>query len=199
MLPPRRQTIPIFPLNAVLFPAGVLPLKVFEQRYMDMAKHCLADNSNFGVCLIREGLEVGKPAIPETIGCTARITDWDMEQLGVLQVRTVGEERFRILGSSTSANGLIVASVEMIPAEEDVAIPSELAGCTELVRKVVENVGKASFAEPYHFESASWVGHRLSEFLPIKIAAKQKLMELSDPIARLEILAQFLTQQGLMK
>ncbi|HVK54612.1 MAG TPA: LON peptidase substrate-binding domain-containing protein [Burkholderiales bacterium] len=199
ILPPLRQTIPVFPLNTVLFPGGILPLKVFEQRYMDMAKECIKHGSVFAVCLIREGQEVGAPATPEPIGCTARITEWDMEQLGVLQIRTLGESRLRIMESSVNDKGLIMAHAEMLPMEDDVDLPPEFSGCAELVRKVVENAGEKSFAKPYYFESASWVGYRLSEFLPLKIAAKQKLMELSDPIARLQILAHFLTQQGLLK
>src|SRR5437868_12582777 len=145
MLPPRRQIIPIFPLNTVLFPSGVLPLKVFEQRYMDMTKICLSNDTVFGVCLIREGQEVGSPAVPEFIGCTARITKWDMEQLGVLQLRTMGEDRFRILASSADANGLITADAELIPAEEDVVMPPEFIACVELVRRVVATAGEASF------------------------------------------------------
>lgn len=199
MLPQPRQTFPIFPLNTVLFPGGVLPIKVFEERYMNMTKQCLQANSVFGVCLIVEGQEVGSPAVPENVGCTARISDWDMEQLGVLQIRTLGEERFRIIERHTSSNGLIVAEAEMIPAEEEVEVPIDFSGCTELVRKVIERVGAESFAPPYRYENASWVGYRLSELLPIKVAAKQKLMELTDPMARLEVLAQFLTQQGLMR
>lgn len=198
-LPPHRQTIPIFPLNTVLFPGGILPLKVFEQRYMDMAKACLKDNSVFGVCLIRDGKETGAPAVPESVGCTGRISDWDMEQLGVLQVRTLGEDRFRMLDSHITARGLILGEVEIISAEEEVQVPPEYVGCTELVRKVIESVGEENFAKPYRFESANWVGYRLSEFLPIKMAAKQKLMELTDAVARLEVLAQFLIKQGLMR
>ena len=199
MLPPRRQNLPIFPLNTVLFPGGVLPLRVFEPRYMDMVKACLKDASPFGICLIREGQETGKPAVPETIGCTARIIDWDMEQLGVLQIRTLGEERFHIIGSRDNGKGLILAEVETMAAEEETSVPTEFLGCVELVRKVIASVGEEAFAKPYQYESASWVGYRLSELLPIKNAAKQKLMELSDPVARLEVLAQFLTQKGLMR
>jgi Lon protease-like protein len=199
ILPPHPKTIPLFPLKAVLFPGGILPLKIFETRYMDMAKACLKDGSVFGVCLIREGQEVGKPAVPETIGCTARITDWDMEQLGVLQVRTLGEERFRIVGSRDNGKGLLIGDVEMVSADEEMVVPVEFQGCAELVRKVIENVGDQAFAKPYRYEDAGWVGFRLAEFLPIKLAAKQKLMELSDPLARLEVLAQFLTQKGLMR
>ena len=128
MLPPRRQNLPIFPLNTVLFPGGVLPLRVFEPRYMDMVKACLKDASPFGVCLIREGQETGKPAVPETIGCTARIIDWDMEQLGVLQIRTLGEERFHIIGSRDNGKGLILAEVETMAAEEEISVPTEFLG-----------------------------------------------------------------------
>ena len=199
MLPPRRQTLPIFPLNAVLFPGGVLPLKVFEPRYMDMAKTCLKDASPFGVCLIREGHETGTPAVPESVGCTARIASWDMEQLGVLQIRTLGEDRFRIIDSRDNRKGLILAEVETLAAEDEISVPAEFLGCVAVVQKIIDSIGEEAFAKPYQYENASWVGHRLSESLPIKIAAKQKLMELSDPIARLQILAQFLTQKGLLR
>ena len=78
------QEVAIFPLNAVLFPGGQLALRIFEQRYMEMAKKCLRDDEPFGICLIRSGREVGAPATPEPIGCMARIVEWDMQRLGVL-------------------------------------------------------------------------------------------------------------------
>src|SRR6185503_19497144 len=80
---PLVNDIPLFPLNTVLFPGGRLPLRIFEQRYMDMAKACLRERTPFGVCLIREGREVGTPAIPADIGTLARIAAWDMPQLGL--------------------------------------------------------------------------------------------------------------------
>ena len=83
--PSDGRDLPLFPLNTVLFPGGRLPLRIFEQRYMDMAKACLKDGSPFGVCLIREGAEVGAPAVPAEVGTLARITHWDMPQLGVLK------------------------------------------------------------------------------------------------------------------
>src|SRR5262245_4738255 len=87
----RVKDLPLFPLNTVLFPGGRLPLRIFEQRYMDMAKACLKDSSPFGVCMIREGLEVGDPAVPADVGTLARITNWDMPQLGMLHVVALGE------------------------------------------------------------------------------------------------------------
>ena len=53
------EEVALFPLHTVLFPGGRLPLRIFEQRYMEMAKACLRDNAPFGVCLIHQGKEVG--------------------------------------------------------------------------------------------------------------------------------------------
>ena len=97
------RDIHIFPLNTVLFPEGVLPLKIFEQRYLEMTKLCLRDNVPFGVCLIREGTEVGRPAVPQSVGCLASITQWDMPQLGLFHLVTRGGERFRVLGRHPGA------------------------------------------------------------------------------------------------
>jgi Lon protease-like protein len=74
-------TIPIFPLNTVLYPGGMLPLRIFEQRYLEMTRDCLRDTTPFGVCRIREGAEVGTPALPESVGCTAVIAEWEMPHL----------------------------------------------------------------------------------------------------------------------
>ena len=90
-----RHDLAIFPLNTVLFPGGLLPLRIFEQRYMEMAKACLKNDEHFGICLIRSGREVGAPAVPESIGSTAKIVEWDMQQLGVLSVKVQGGQRFR--------------------------------------------------------------------------------------------------------
>src|SRR5918995_6119962 len=99
-MPQSDREIHIFPLNTVLFPGGLLPLKIFEQRYIEMTKACLRDNRPFGVCLIREGREVGDPAVPETIGCLATIEKWDMPQLGLFQLVARGSERFRLLDTT---------------------------------------------------------------------------------------------------
>src|SRR6202008_135559 len=113
----RRRAIddlPVLPLNTVLFPGGRLPLRIFEQRYMTMAKACLKDGSPFGVCLIREGGEVGSPAVPAEVGTLARITTWDMPQLGVLQVIAVGAQRFRIKAHRVAPGGLARGEVELL-------------------------------------------------------------------------------------
>jgi Lon protease-like protein len=189
--------LPIFPLNTVLFPGGLLPLRVFEARYMDMARDCMKREQPFGVCLIREGAEVGAPAIPEEIGCVAQITDWDMQQTGILSIKTRGEQRFRIVDRQTSSQGLITAEIALVPAEPHAAIPEQYAACSRLLQMIVADQGPSVFSAPHAFEDAAWVGYRLSEVLPVPLVAKQKLLELTDSQQRLAILQRFLEQRGL--
>jgi len=178
------SNLPLFPLNTVLFPGGRLPLRIFEQRYMDMAKACLKDGSPFGVCLIREGSEVGEPAIPADVGTLARITTWDMPQLGVLQVLAVGSQRFRIRERRVAPGGLARGDVELMDADQDAAIPESCARCVKILQRVVDE--QPDLLEPPQMASASWVGSRLAELLPLPLEAKQELLELTDARARLE-------------
>ena len=189
----------IFPLRAVLFPGGLLPLRIFEQRYMNMAKDCMRDEQPFGVCLIRSGEEVGAPATPEDVGCLARIVQWDMQQLGLLQITARGEERFRILERQVLASGLTRARIEPLPADLDAPLPDEFLACARLLRLVIEEHGARTIEAPFRFDSSSWVSLRLCEILPVPLAAKQKLMDLADSRERLEILQKFLKQHGLVK
>jgi hypothetical protein len=190
-------TVPIFPLNTVLFPGGLLPLRVFEARYMDMTRDCMKREEPFGVCLIREGAEVGAAAVPEGIGCLATILEWDMQQQGILNIKTRGGQRFRILERRTGAQGLISADVELIPPEPRAAVPAQFTSCARLLEMVVADQGKLIFAEPHAFNDASWVGYRLAEILPVPLIAKQKLLELTDSLGRLSILQRFLESRGL--
>ena len=191
--------IPIFPLNTVLFPGGLLPLRIFEARYMDMTRECLKTGKAFGVCLIREGREVGEPATPEPVGCLARIIDWDMQQLGLLHITVQGEQRFRIHETRTSTQGLVSADVELIPAEGAAAVPKEYAACVALLRSIAADAPQPIFAEPHRFDDAVWVGYRLSEVLPVPLAAKQQLLELNDSLTRLSALQRFLQSSTVAK
>lgn len=169
----------------MLFPGGRLPLRIFEQRYMDMAKGCLKDGSPFGVCLIVQGSEVGEPATPAQVGTLARIGDWDMPQLGVLHVVAKGEGRFRILERRVQPDGLAVGLVEILPDDEDAGIPQSCSTCVRLLERVIEQ--QPGLLEPPHrLDSSSWVSSRLAELLPLPLPAKQELLELSDARSRLE-------------
>ena len=90
------NTLPLFPLNLVLFPGMDLPLHIFEERYKDMIQECLHNDSPFGVVLIKEGLEVGGPAEPERIGTSTRILRSEVLDQGRLNIMTKGDRRFEI-------------------------------------------------------------------------------------------------------
>ena len=194
----KRRAMPIFPLATVLFPGAILPLRIFEVRYMDMAKACLKEGSPFGVCLIREGREVGAPAVPEPIGCAARIAECDVEELGILKVKAEGLDRFRIVSREVDRQGLIVGEVEPLAPEAPVSEAEGLAESAEFLRKVIPAIGAERFVEPFHFDDATWVSFRLAEILPLRVDAKQKLLELTDATLRLAILHKFLRQQKLI-
>lgn len=190
--------IPLFPLHTVLVPEARLPLKVFEPRYMDMIKACIRDGSEFGVCLIEEGQEVGVPAVPVKVGTGARVVEWDMDQPGILKIVVCGGRRFRVAHVAAQPDGLLRAIVTWLPEAEPVAPEASLADTLPLLRAVVADAGLKAIPEPHRFDDADWIGYRYTEILPIPVKAKQKLLELDDPTMRLTIIRQFLIQRGLL-
>jgi Lon protease-like protein len=201
--------LPLFPLNAVLFPDGVLPLKVFETRYIDMVRACMKREVPFGVVLIKSGKEVGAAAEPETIGCLAHIVDWDASQLGVLMLRTRGGRRFRILETRTCADQHVEARVELLAPDPLVAPSAEQEACANMLELVIEDINakgreekEAEFVSPFpetlQLDDAGWIANRWSEILPIPLKARQKLLELQDPQSRLAIICQYLQQHEII-
>ncbi|MEK9775783.1 MAG: LON peptidase substrate-binding domain-containing protein, partial [Quisquiliibacterium sp.] len=134
------SNLPIFPLGTVLFPESALPLRVFEARYMDMVRDCLQADTPFGVCLIVKGNEVGAAAEHEAVGCLAKIADWEMEQLGLLQIRARGAERFSINDRRVQSNGLIRADATLIPPDPEEPIEGKLGECAILLRRIVQDL-----------------------------------------------------------
>lgn len=192
--------IPLFPLGSVLFPGGRLPLRIFETRYMDMAKRCLRDASPFGICLIADGQETGAPAKPHATGTLAHISDWDMEQLGILNVVATGTQRFRITASSAAPSGLLSGEVVLLDEPAVVPIPGQFARLIPLLRAILGELGDAANAPatPHRFYDAGWVGLRYAELLPIPASARQMLLEVDDSVDRLEIVFRFLASKSLL-
>ncbi len=190
--------IPIFPLNAVLFPGGLLPLKIFEQRYLDMAAACMKESTPFGVCLIASGKETGSAAEPHPLGTLATIASWEMEQLGILMITAQGGRRFRIIDSAVGPDNLLAATVELLPEAVPSPLPAERERLLPLLRRIVGDLGNERIPDPHRYDDAEWVGYRITEVLPIQNLAKQKLLELEDPLARLELLEKFLDQRKLL-
>jgi Lon protease-like protein len=201
--PPLPDPLPLFPLQTVLFPGALLGLKVFEARYLDLMSDCMRQGQPFGVICIRQGTEVERRNRPrqsgtqlENVGVAARIDDVDAEQTGILQVRCTGQQRFRLLEAPVQRdNGLWVGRAQSIavdPARSPgPAMQHTVNALADAIKKLQEH-DRVPFAEPYRLDDAGWVANRWCELLPVTLAAKQKLMELDDPVIRLSLVDGFL-------
>lgn len=188
MDPPETIALPLFPLGTVLFPRGRLPLKIFEQRYLEMTKRCIAADAPFGVCLIREGTEVGQPALTFDVGCSARIRHWDMPAPGLFHLVAEGERRFRVLSRTVEKSGLLRAEVEWLPVEAPQPLGPGHALAADVLRQVAQQLGEDAFAPPLDYDDAAWAGYRLAEVLPLAPPSRQRLLEMPTARERLEAL-----------
>jgi Lon protease-like protein len=198
--------LPLFPLQAVLFPGGLLSLKVFEARYLDLVGRCLRESAPFGVVCLRQGSEVHQPGGDrstrfEHFGVMARLDEVDAEQQGILRVRCCGTQRFRLFTPHQQDDGLWLANAETLPDEiavlpSEALLPTVRALATAIAR--LKQQGTAPFLQPYRFEDAGWVANRWCEILPIPLAAKQKLLELDEPLMRLQLVDEFLRGKGVV-
>ena len=198
----KRWTLPLFPLRTVLFPGGLLPLKIFEQRYIEMTKACLRDDRPFGVCMITEGSEVAQPDgnAPKfaSVGTLAQITNFDMPQLGILHVQTLGLTRFEVRSHAVDATGLCIGEVTTIADEPAHALPDAYAPLARILGVIAGKLGPENFPTGTAYDDASWVGYRLAELLPLPLSIKQRMLEVNDANVRLTALNQFLERQGLV-
>jgi Lon protease-like protein len=197
--------IPLFPLQAVLFPGGLLKLKVFEARYLDLIGTCLRESKPFGVIGLRQGGEVrqaGEAVAMESTGVIAELIDVDSAQPGILNVQCRGTQRFDVASSEQQDDGLWLAQARAV-ADDPSVLPTD--AMVDTVRGLANAIatlkqqGTEPFLKPFHFESAGWVANRWCEILPISRAAKQKLMELDDPSVRLQLVDEFLRSKGVVK
>lgn len=197
--------LPLFPLQTVLFPGGLLPLKVFEARYMDLVGHCLRSGEPFGVVCMSRGTETGdnpEGVRIERVGVLARIDDVDAEQAGILKVRCVGGSRFRLREAPVQQpNGLWVGPAELIEDDAPRLPERALQPAVEALQQALEALlaqDVKPFAEPLQWRDAGWVANRWCELLPITLGAKQRLMELEEPSMRLQLVDEFLRSRQVL-
>jgi Lon protease-like protein len=173
--------LPLFPLNLVLFPGTTAPLHIFEERYKEMISYCLDHNTPFGVVLIREGLEVGAPAVPFDVGTTAFMTQTERLEDGRMNLVCFGGQRFRILATSTD-RAYLVGEVEVLPtvAENDEETLDYAATTSQLFAEYVRlylaisNQWASSVEMPTNPDRlADYIGSRLA----IGNDTKQRLLE----------------------
>ncbi len=189
--------VPLFPLGNPLFPAGRLHLRIFEPRYVQMTADCLANNSVFGVCLIEGGFEVGTPAIPAVLGCSARIVESQgpMDDQYLLVAR--GENRFRILKRWTLPSGLLMGRVEWIDPPDPTPLPERFAPLAKLIQQLANTLGDdAPLPRPFRLDDAAWVGYRWAELLSVTPERRQQWLVSEAPLKVLEEVAMELQRQS---
>ena len=187
-----KITVPLFPLNTVLFPQGILQLRIFEPRYLDMVSESVTSGGPFGICLITQGSEVGAPAECHSIGTLAQIQDWDKSDDGMLNVTVQGSRRFNILERRVRKNLLLEGDVELIDDHDDEELPVEYQLISDLLRQIGDRFKLKHLSEEEKYLDAGWVACRLAEVLPFELNDKQDLLETDDPVLRLERIQQML-------
>lgn len=184
------RELPIFPLPLVLSPGGELRLRIFEPRYLDMVRDCARSQTGFGICSVLPAPGSDQRGIC-AMGCEAKIVDFDTLPDGLLGIQVLGLERFRIQKLQARDDGLSIATVEDIPAEPTLVVPAEYGLLSDIVAGVMGEDKSQPLGQD-QLDNASWVGFRLSEVLPLELSERQQLIELTDPIERLRLLAEWL-------
>ena len=214
-------SLPLFPLGTVLYPGGLLPLRIFEVRYLDMIGKCHKTGAPFGIVSLTEGSEVrraadtisksGKPSGDgfaheafNAVGTLARITEFSVPQAGLMVIVCSGIHRFRIASREKLKHGLWIAEVTRLEDDLPVKIPADLQKTADALDKLISNLrqsdlshGKIPVRTPYHIDDCGWVANRWCELLPLPLALKQQLMELDNPLLRLELVCDILERLGI--
>ncbi|WP_353235497.1 LON peptidase substrate-binding domain-containing protein [Diaphorobacter ruginosibacter] len=204
------SSLPLFPLNTVLFPDGELALHVFEVRYLDMVRKCHQAGAPFGVVALSSGSEVRKAGAPQeqlyATGTLASITELQSPQPGLINLRCKGGDRFQITQQRLLNHGLWIADVLILPADQQVSVPPELLVCSELLANALQSLRERTPENAVHItptagqlNDCAWVSNRWCELLPMPVELKQRLMTLDNPIARLELVSDVLEKTGISR
>lgn len=202
------QSLPLFPLQTVLFPGGWLSLQVFEVRYLDMVKRCHQLGAPFGVVCLTEGSEVESAAQrargPEafhSLGTLAQIETLEPVRPGLLHLQCKGQQRFVITRSEKLKHGLWVADVTLMEPDRAAPMTEDLSHTASQLQQLLHSFEaqggdpkRLPLRPPYHWGDPGWVANRWAELLPVPTETKQRLMALESPMLRLELVDDLLTQ-----
>lgn len=195
------MSLPLFPLNAVLFPGCVLDLQIFEARYLDMIGRCMKQGEGFGVVCITEGSEVGD--IPEgfsQIGCEALMTDFQQQDNGLLGIRVVGGRRFRVIDAQTQRDNLLVAQVQWLEDPQERPLQEEDDDLVALLAALAEHPMVAALNMGLTASGQQSLANQLAYLLPFAEEDKIELLEIDDAEERLDAIQDLLDEmQGDMQ
>ena len=184
------KDVPLFPLPRVLFPGGKLPLQIFEARYLDMVKKCLREQAGFGIVMITDGDQIlASPdeQLPEISHCGTycTIADFDQSSNGMLSIVIEGDRKFVIRDQYEQPDRLMMANVEFLAVEEEVAVPEEREHLSGLLESLMTDEAVQGLGLDCDLGKAVEVGARLTELLPCPNHFKQRMLEMKDPLVRL--------------
>nr|WP_042672975.1 LON peptidase substrate-binding domain-containing protein [Variovorax sp. CF313] len=208
---PLLHSLPLFPLGTVLFPGGLLPLRIFEVRYLDMIGKCRKADAPFGVVSLTSGSEVRKAGADAesfaAIGTLAMIREFESPQSGLLQIECVGTQRFRVRDTELQKHGLWVAEVEAVADDVALEIPDDLKHTATALQRLIDTLEerrreqggsvRLPIGMPYLLDDCGWVANRWCELVPMQLELKQRLMELDSPLMRLELVSDLLARTGI--
>ena len=195
-----NYALPLFPLNVVVFPLGVLPLRIFEARYLDMVRDCLRNKTPFGVVTV--GTQSNAEQLPfASIGTACNIAEVDVTEPGLMNIRCIGSKKIRVTSAAQQKNGLWIGQVEDCQPEASLEIPEDLNLTQQYMQQLIDSLASQNieaFAmplqEPYQLEDCGWIANRWTEILNIPLIEKQRLLALDSPLVRLELVHDYLTQ-----
>ena len=177
------RNVPLFPLSTVLFPQGILPLRIFEPRYLTMVGECMRNGSEFGVVLLAEGKEAGSPTRFHQIGTLARIEDFDQLEDGNLGITCRGGQRFSVVEHSLQDDKLICAEITVLDEsdKDDISLPTDYSSMREFVRDLTKRDELKEWTRSINpeWDNADWLSCRLSELLPLTMESRQALLEMA--------------------
>ena len=209
MTPPLTlSSLPLFPLGSVLFPDGVLDLRLFEVRYLDMVRKCHRTGAPFGVVALTQGQEVRQAGAPEErfndIGTLAIIEQLETPQPGLVTLLCRGSQRFRITQRHHLQHGLWIADVDHVEQDLTVPVPDDLKKASTALAQVLHTLQVRDPDMPHlitptaaQLNDCGWVANRWCELLPVPLELKQRLMELDNPLVRLELVGDVLERTGI--
>lgn len=185
----------LFPLSSVLLPYGRMPLQIFEQRYLDLVRDCMKNDSAFGVVWIRRGSELAQrgQAAPDLgdVGTSARIIDWDQLSNGLLGITIEGCEQFELLQVSTRSNGLVVGEVQNFPDHKPVPLVDGWRPLLDVLRSLETHPHVQRMNLRLDYNDAWQVGYGLVQLLPLEEALKYELLcldTIEDLMTELDVL-----------
>ena len=189
------MTLPLFPLNAVLFPGCILDLQLFEARYLDMIGRCMKQGEGFGVVCITEGAEVGDaPAGYSLIGCEALVRDFQKQDNGLLGIRVEGGRRFRVLSAQAQRDQLLIAEVEWLDEVPERPLQEEDADLVALLEALAEHPMVAALNMGFSASGQQSLANQLAYLLPFTEEDKVGLLQIDDPEDRLDAIQDLLDE-----